>query len=91
VELKLLEPVDMTEEEGITVLKSKGTHIKLEIDTAKKNIADVLKLIDSDHVLDITISNMPLENIITEIYKENRQSIPDSEVQADQVGKEVYQ
>lgn len=81
VELKLLEPVDMTDEEGITVLKSKGSHLKLEIDTATKNIADVLKLIDSDNILDITISNIPLENIITEIYKENRQSIPNSEGQ----------
>ncbi len=80
VELKLLEPVDMTEEEGITVLKSKGSHLKLEIDTSTKNIADVLKLIEADNILDITISNVPLENIITEIYKENRQSIPDSEV-----------
>ncbi len=72
VELKLLEPVDMTDEEGVTVLKSKGSHLKLEVDTTVKNITDVLKLIATDSILDITISNIPLENIITEIYKENR-------------------
>ena len=73
VEVKLRETMDMSDEDGITVVKSKGSNLKLEIDTTKKNIADALKLIDSDNILDINISNVPLENIITEIYKENRQ------------------
>lgn len=73
VEVKLREAMDMTDEDGITVIKSKGSNLKLEVDTTKKNIADALKLIDSDNILDINISNVPLENIITEIYKENRQ------------------
>ncbi len=75
VEVKLRETMDMTDEDGITVIKSKGSNLKLEVDTTKKNIADALKLIDSDNILDINISNVPLENIITEIYKENRQKI----------------
>ena len=70
VEVKLREAMDMTDEDGITVIKSKGSNLKLEVDTTKKNIADALKLIDSDNILDINISNVPLENIITEIYKE---------------------
>ena len=73
VEVKMREVTDLTDEEGITVIKSKGNHIKLEIDTTKKNISDAIKLIDADNILDINISNVPLENIITEIYKENRQ------------------
>jgi ABC-2 type transport system ATP-binding protein len=73
VEVKTREVMDLSDEDGITVLKSKGNHLKLEIDTTKKNISDALKLIDSDNILDINISNVPLENIITEIYKENRQ------------------
>ncbi len=73
VEVKLREAMDMSVEEGITVVKSKGSNLKLEVDTTKKTIADALKLIDSDNILDINISNVPLENIITEIYKENRQ------------------
>ncbi len=72
IELKLTEATDFSVEDGITVLKSKGNHLKLEIDTTKKTITDVLKLIDSEQILDINISNIPLENIITEIYKENR-------------------
>ena len=74
VELKLRESADMSDEDGITVVKSKGNNLKLEIDTTKKNISDALKLIDADNILDINISNVPLENIITEIYKENRQA-----------------
>jgi ABC-2 type transport system ATP-binding protein len=73
VEVKTRETMDLTDEDGITVIKSKGNNLKLEVETTKKNISDALKLIDSDNILDINISNVPLENIITEIYKENRQ------------------
>jgi ABC-2 type transport system ATP-binding protein len=69
VELKLRETTNLTEEDGITVIKSKGNNLKIEVDTTKKNISDALKLIDADNILDINISNVPLENIITEIYK----------------------
>ena len=75
VEVKMREVTDLTEEDGITVLKSKGNNVKLEVDTTKKNISDAIKLIDADNIIDINISNVPLENIITEIYKENRQSL----------------
>lgn len=72
VEVKMKEAAEFGDEDGITVLKSKGNNLKLEIDTTKKNISDALKLLDADNILDINISNVPLENIITEIYKENR-------------------
>ena len=75
VEVKTREYTDLTEEDGITVLKSKGSNLKLEVDTTKKNISDAIKRIDADNILDINISNVPLENIITDIYKENRQSL----------------
>lgn len=75
VEVKLREVTDLSDEDGITVIKSKGNNLKLEVDTTKKNISDAIKLIDADNILDINITNVPLENIITEIYKENRQGI----------------
>ncbi|HWT74990.1 MAG TPA: ATP-binding cassette domain-containing protein [Mobilitalea sp.] len=73
VEVKMREVTDLSEEDGITVIKSKGNNLKLEVDTTKKNISDAIKLIDADNILDINISNVPLENIITEIYKGNHQ------------------
>ncbi len=72
VEVKLKEPMDLTGEDGITVVKSKGNNLKLEVDITKKSISDAIKLIDADQIIDINISNVPLENIITEIYKEGR-------------------
>ncbi len=72
VEVKLKEPMDLTGEDGITIVKSKGSNLKLEVDITKKSISDALKLMDADQMIDINISNVPLENIITEIYKEGR-------------------
>lgn len=75
VDVKMRELTDLSDEDGITVIKSKGNQVKLEVDTTKRNISDALKLIDADNILDINISNIPLENIITAIYKENRQGM----------------
>jgi ABC-2 type transport system ATP-binding protein len=69
VEIKLKEEVEWPVEEGITIIKSKGCNAKLEVDTTVKKISDAIKWIDADNIEDITISNVPLEKIITEIYK----------------------
>ena len=72
VEVKSKEKINFNYEDGITVLKEKEKNLKLEIDTRKKNLADVLKLIDPDNIVDINISNTPLEEIISDIYKANK-------------------
>jgi len=72
VEVKSKEKINFNNEDGITILKEKETNLKIEIDTRKKNLSDVLKLINPDNVVDINISNTPLEQIISEIYKENK-------------------
>ena len=69
VEAKLQEETLLQAGEGITVLKQKGGHVKFEVDTEKMPISDALRLIGGENVEDINISNIPLENIITEIYK----------------------
>ena len=70
VEVKSKERINFNNEDGITILKEKETNLKLEIDTRKKNLSDILKLIDPDNIVDINISNTPLEEIISDIYKE---------------------
>lgn len=70
IEVKLKEKVNLQDEEGIMVLKDKGNNLKVEIDSKKKGIADVIKLLDTDKIIDINISNIPLEDIITSIYKD---------------------
>ena len=69
IEVKMKEKVNLDDKDGINILKDKGYNLKLEVDTKKKSISDALKLIDSDKIIDINISNVPLENIITDIYK----------------------
>ena len=69
IEVKMKEKVNLDDEEGITVLKDKGYNLKIEVDTQYKNVADVIKLLDPDKIIDINISNIPLENIISAIYK----------------------
>ena len=50
-------------------LKDKGYNLKLEVDLDKRSISDAIKLLDPDKIIDINISNVPLENIISDIYK----------------------
>ena len=69
VEVKMKENVKIEETEGIKVLKNKNGNIKIEIDNDKIKVNDILKMIDSENVLDITISSIPLETIITQIYR----------------------
>ena len=71
VEVKMKEKVNLSDEDGITILKDKGYNLKLSIDIEKKSVADVIKLLNTDKIIDINISNEPLENIIANIYKGN--------------------
>ena len=43
--------------------------MKIEVDTSKRSISDAIKLLNPDNIIDINISNTPLEDIISEIYK----------------------
>lgn len=69
VEAKMKEKVNLDNEDGITILKDKGYNLKVEVDTTKKSVADALKLLNPDNIIDINISNIPLEEIISNIYK----------------------
>lgn len=69
IELKMKEKIKLEEADGITILKDKGTNLKIEIDSKKRTIADIIKMLDADKIVDMNISNIPLEDIITQIYK----------------------
>ena len=78
IELKTKTKIEFEETDGITILKKNGNNLKLEIDSKKRTIADIIKRLDADEILDINISNIPLEDIITHIYKggEKNEKIP---------------
>ena len=69
IDAKMREKVNLDEVDGITILKDKDYNLKLEVDLKKKTITDAIKLLNPDNIIDINISNVPLEDIISEIYK----------------------
>ncbi len=70
IEVKMTEKVNLDDINGIKILKDKGYNLKLEIDTNKKTVMDALNLLDTSKIVDINISNTPLEDIISSIYKD---------------------
>lgn len=69
VEVKMREKVNLDDEDGIIILKDKGYNLKIEVDTTKRSVTDAIKLLNTDNIVDINISNTPLEDIISNIYK----------------------
>ena len=70
VEAKMKEKINLDDEDGITILKDKGYNLKIEVDTKKRSVSDAIKLLNPDKIIDINISNTPLEDIISDIYKD---------------------
>ena len=50
IEVKMKEKVNLSDEDGITVLKDKGYSLKLSIDVSKKSVSDVIKMLDTDKI-----------------------------------------
>ena len=69
VEVKMKEKVNLEDEPGIIILKDKGYNLKIEVDTKRRSVTDAIKLLNPDNIVDINISNIPLEEIISNIYK----------------------
>jgi ABC-type uncharacterized transport system, ATPase component len=74
VEAKMKERINLDDVKGLTVLKDKGYNLKIEVDTKERSIGDAIKLLDPDKIIDINISNVPLEEIISDIYKNEEKS-----------------
>ena len=63
---------EIQETAGIEVLKAKGHGLKLEIDTSRTPLEPVIAAIMQHcHILDMTIADPPMEEIIAKIYGEN--------------------
>ena len=73
IEVKMKEKVNLKDEDGIKILKDKGYNLKIELDGQTKSVTDIIKMLDADNIIDINISSIPLEDIITEIYKGEKQ------------------
>lgn len=72
IQIKYNDTVDI-DSCDVEVLKSKGNAVKVKVNTSEQDIEEVLtNLIKCGKVNDITISEPPLEEIISYIYKQNR-------------------
>lgn len=73
LEITSKEPIKLTNGEAFKVIKgNEKAHesaLKIEVDMEKTTVSEVLSLIDSNNILDVSISSIPLENIIKDIYK----------------------
>jgi ABC-2 type transport system ATP-binding protein len=62
---------EIMDDAGINVLKAKGHGLKLEIDTACSPLEPVIAAImQRGHILDMTIADPPMEEIIALIYRQ---------------------
>src|SRR5579875_37170 len=65
---------EITSDAGITVLKAKGHGLKLEIDTARSPLEPIMAaIIQHGHIIDMTISDPPMEEIIAMMYRQAAQ------------------
>lgn len=70
IDIKYDETVDI-ENKNLNIIKRKGDALKVGVETSKEDIDEVLTtLIKCGKVSDITISELPLEDIISYIYKQ---------------------
>ena len=69
IEVKLKNEVDFSKEKGVKILKNKANSYRIEIDTKQTDLTTILKIINPENIIDINISNIPLEEIISEIYR----------------------
>jgi ABC-2 type transport system ATP-binding protein len=72
IDLKLESPLDLSSE-GVEILKAKGYSAKIEVDLSKVELDEVIgRIMRNNKVADITISNPPMEEIISMIYRGER-------------------
>ncbi len=69
IEVKLKSKINFNNVKGIKVLKEKENNSRLEINTNETNLTTILKFINPENIIDINISNIPLEEIISAIYR----------------------
>ncbi len=62
---------ELQDTRGVRILKAKGHGLKLEIDTSQTPLEPILAAImQRSHILDMTITDPPMEEIIATIYSE---------------------
>lgn len=72
IHIKYSDPVNL-QDSNLNIIKHKGNAVKVQVDTTKQDIDEVLTtLIKCGKVNDITISEAPLEEVISLIYTQKK-------------------
>jgi ABC-2 type transport system ATP-binding protein len=65
---------EITGDAGVSVLKAQGHGLKLEIDTARSPLEPVIAAVmQHGHIVDMTIADPPMEEIIAMMYRQVRE------------------
>lgn len=79
ISIKYAEPVGVNLD-YVKILKQKGYAVKVEVDSSQTNIDHVIgQLMKLGKVLDITIEDPPLEEIISDIYRSQKKAGDDGD------------
>jgi ABC-2 type transport system ATP-binding protein len=77
ISLKLEEPFQGFERVGVKVVKAAGTGVKLEVDTNLAQIDRVVASLMSRYtILDMTVEDPPMEQVIAHIYEAAGSAVP---------------
>ncbi len=81
IEIKYEQRPDL-EDCRLNILKAKGNGVKVQVDTSKQEIEEVLaQLIAVGRVEDITITDPPMEEVIAHIYRQNGEVAEDGKAE----------
>jgi ABC-2 type transport system ATP-binding protein len=71
IDVKFDELTDRSSLDGLNVTRSNGLSMKVEVDAKEESIQDVMsKLMHAGSIVDVTISDIPMEKIIGDIYRD---------------------
>jgi ABC-2 type transport system ATP-binding protein len=80
---------DASRLEGLSIVKSKGTSMKIEVNEKKESIQEIMvRLMQAGSILDVTISDIPMEKIIGDIYRDKGLEEPDAGIAPESSGQE---
>lgn len=71
IDVKFSELTDRSSLEGLNIIKGNGLAMKLEVDENRDGIQEIMsRLMRAGSILDVTISDIPMEKIIGDIYRD---------------------
>jgi ABC-2 type transport system ATP-binding protein len=79
IDVKYGELTDAQRLDGLSIVKRNGACMKIEVDEKRESIQEIMvRLMQAGSILDVTISDIPMEKIIADIYRDKGLEEPDN-------------